>query len=175
MDEARSGAVTFAPAPTNTRRPLTDPERPLLRRMGRRLREIREDAGCTRHEVAEETGLNEQSIYRIEVGLRRTRRSTLRVLAGFLAEDPDALTDELVETAGSALADESPYSARIAKRRARRLRRIGVLAQRDEYWRQRATLEAEWGQRAARHAAFRADMRSFDVAFRVLRRLGVLD
>lgn len=81
----------------------------------------------------------------------------------------------VVQMAGPALASESPYRAPIARRRLRRLRRIDVHAQRDDYWRQRATLEAQWRERAERHADFRATMRSVELPFRVLRRLGAFD
>lgn len=156
------------------RRPLTDFERPFLQRMGRRLRKVREDAGYARRELSDPTALNPQTIYRIELGLRRTRRSTLRVLAEVLVDHPEALTAELVDLAGPALAAESPYAERIARRRSRRLRRIEVLAEREQYWQSRATLEAEWRRRADAHAAFRANMRSSDLAFRMLKRLGAL-
>jgi hypothetical protein len=84
------------------------------------------------------------TIQRIEAGARRTRRSTLDRIAEALG-DPQ-LAGVLAELAGPALAPESPYAERIARRRVRRHRRRAAKA----LWRERQArvkeLDQLWAQ-----------------------------
>ena len=59
------------------RRPIKTDEETALNALGERLRELRRASGWTRRAVAGRLGLHENTLYRIEHGLRRTRRSTL--------------------------------------------------------------------------------------------------
>ena len=59
--------------------PVTADERPYVMALGRRLKAVREDAGWTRAQLADATGLNRKTIWRIEVGARRARVRTLAV------------------------------------------------------------------------------------------------
>lgn len=95
-----------------TWRPIAGWEQPHLERLGRRLRALRRAAGITQAQLGAAAGLNAVSVRRIELGLRRTRRSTIRRLVVALGVPPDAvapLVDELVTLAGPALAEESPW------------------------------------------------------------------
>ncbi len=117
------------PAATSTsdpgRRPILDWERPLLTRLGVRVRTLRQAAGMTQARLAASAGIAERSLRRIEYGERRTRRSTLRRLAQSIAEQHDGqhareLLADLLEAVGPALAPESSYAERIEARRVRR-------------------------------------------------------
>ena len=154
--------------------PLRESEIQHLEQLGTRLRTARAIAGVSRSGLARATGLNPKTIYRIESGTRRTRARTIRILAAVLSDDPDALTKELIETAGPALAAESRFIDRVESRRLRRVRRTEAIDARAEYAAERADLELEWAMRAERHAAFRANMQLIDLSFRMLRRLGAL-
>jgi transcriptional regulator with XRE-family HTH domain len=123
-------------------RPVTVDERPCLLALGGRLKAAREGAGWTRAQLADATGLNRKTIWRIEVGARRTRVRTLSVIAAVITDSPEELVSELIELGGSAIAAESPYVDRIERRRLRRVRRIEVLAKRESYALERAALEA---------------------------------
>jgi len=93
-------------------RPIAAHEQPYLDALGRRLRELRRAAGLTQAALGLAAGLHPVSVRRIELGLRRTRRGTLRQLVLALGTDPagvDRLLDELVDLAGPALAKESPW------------------------------------------------------------------
>jgi hypothetical protein len=75
----------------------------------------------------------ERSIRRLEHGERRTRISTLRLLAHVLVDHSPVLpaveevAAQLIQAAGPSLADESPYGDRIeARRHRRRIRRAGA-------------------------------------------------
>jgi hypothetical protein len=84
------------------------------------------------------------TVERIEAATRRTRGSTLARVAGALSQaepslgSPQAIAARLVGRAGCALAAESPYAERIARRRARRARRAESLAERADRDAQRA-------------------------------------
>jgi transcriptional regulator with XRE-family HTH domain len=110
-------------------RPIEPGEVPYLTQLGDHLRRLRLDAGLTQWAMADLAALAPRHIRRLERGDSRTRRSTLERIADALADvDPDLgpaeqLLDRLVELAGPALAAESPYADRIARRRARRLRK----------------------------------------------------
>ena len=153
---------------------ITSDERPYLCRLGARLREVREEVGLSRAAVADRTGLNLKTLYRIEIGARRTRQRTLSVIAEVLVDQPGDLVHELMRLGGPAIAHESSWAERIETRRLKRLRRIQVLEAREVYAAERAALEARWPERTATHLQFRAAMRTVDMAFRVLRRLGEL-
>lgn len=93
-------------------RPLAAHEQPHLAALGRRLRALRRATGLTQAALGVAAGLHPVSVRRIELGLRRTRRSTLRRLVVALGTDPaavDRLLAELVDLAGPALAEESPW------------------------------------------------------------------
>jgi transcriptional regulator with XRE-family HTH domain len=154
--------------------PINEVARPSLKALGRRLQAAREGAGWTRAEVADAIGMNRKSIWRIEVGARRTRVRTLAVIAQVISDSPDELVSQLTALGGSAIAHESRYVDRIETRRLRRVRRIEVLAQRDAYARERAAIEAEWAARTESHLRFRAAMQLFERSFRELQRIGYL-
>jgi transcriptional regulator with XRE-family HTH domain len=154
--------------------PVTDDERPRLMALGSCLRAAREEAGWTRAQLADATGLNRKTIWRIEWGARRTRFRTLAAIAQLISDSPEELVSELIELSGSAIAAESPYVDRIERRRLRRVRRIEVLAQRRANAVERAALEARWEARTESHLRFRATMRLIDMSFRELERFGYL-
>lgn len=109
-----------------SRRPILAREQPHLQRLGTLLSTTRRALGMTQAEVAREAALHWTSLQRIELGTRRTRRSTLRrIAAAFVLREPrlgplDDLLDDLVTAAGPALAEESAYAERVARRRAAR-------------------------------------------------------
>ena len=78
----------------------------------------------TQCDLALAADLSRVQIARIESGVRRTRRSTLRRIACVLVvENPrqgpvDQLLNDLVAMAGPALAEESAYAERVGRRRA---------------------------------------------------------
>jgi transcriptional regulator with XRE-family HTH domain len=154
--------------------PINDGELTYLLALGQRLRAAREDAGWTRAQVADATGLNRKTVWRIEVGARRTRVRTLAVMAECITDSPEELVSELTELGGSSIAPESQYVDRVERRRLRRLRRIEVLAEREAYALERAALEARWAARRESHFRFREAMGMIDVSFTLLRRLGHL-
>jgi len=83
----------------------------------------------TQRDLARSAELSSWMVGQIELGTRRTRRSTLRriaraiVNAGPNASTEDELTEQLVEAAGAALAPESGYRDRVDRRRKRRAKR----------------------------------------------------
>ncbi len=108
------------------RRPILARERTHLLALGRLLAALRLGAGLTQQELGLLAGLGRTQVARIETGTRRTRRSTLRrVAAALVTVAPRLGTLErvhraLVEAAGLALAEESQYAERVARRRALR-------------------------------------------------------
>lgn len=108
--------------------------------LGRMIRSRRLAAGLTIAQAADAAELSARHWRRLEAGERRTRSSTLDRIAHAIGADPV----ELAATAGPALADESPYAARIAARRARRTRK------------RRWALEARERDEARRQAAVEA-------------------
>ena len=102
---------------------------PHLERLGQLLRQQRKTASLTQRELGNAAELSLGAICQIELGDRRTRRSTLRRIAraivGARPNTPteDELTEQLAEAAGAALAPESGYRARIDRRRKRRAKR----------------------------------------------------
>jgi transcriptional regulator with XRE-family HTH domain len=92
------------------------------------LRHRRETAGLTQPAVARAAQISVRHLRRLEYGRCRTRRSTLARLAAALTstvshpDSPDVqgLYLELVEVAGVALAAESAFADRVARRRERR-------------------------------------------------------
>jgi transcriptional regulator with XRE-family HTH domain len=147
-------------------RAITDDEVPHLLRMGARLEQLRMAAGMSRRAVADATGMNPQSIFRIERGLRRTRRRTLYLLAGAVSEDAEAAAAELVRLAGPALAPESPWVHRIERRRQRRLRKLQVQRQREEYQARRAAQLAHWHRSRVWRSELSSIARSLERLFR---------
>src|SRR5688500_4315628 len=106
---------------------VTPAEEPHTEALGSRLRSLRVDAGLSRRELAALLCMSLSTIVNLEMGRRRTRRSTLcelvRVLAVLCGEDPQSLLAELVGLAGPALAAETKRSeGSIARKRARRTR-----------------------------------------------------
>lgn len=59
---------------------------------GSAVRDARQDAGLTQHQLAERAGVSAATVYRVEAGRHRPTRSTLRVIADALAVPVDALT-----------------------------------------------------------------------------------
>lgn len=124
-----------------SRRLLTDEEIPYLDALGAELRTVREALRLSRPELSRRTGLlvSRHTIERIETGIRRTRASTLYLIAQALvdaAEDPPMTAEELVEhflSLGSiAVAPESQHYERVARRRQRRLEKERKLNARAE-------------------------------------------
>lgn len=168
------------------RRPLRAYERVHLERLGRLLATTRRAVGVTQGELALAAGLSRVQLARIETGVRRTRRSTLtRIAAALVFEAPtlgsvERLVDDLVEEAGPALAEESAYAERVARRRALRVERADRAEDREEesstlrviHWfrtdRYRPEDELEeirerlWGQYAEQFAARRARRRAVE-------------
>jgi transcriptional regulator with XRE-family HTH domain len=147
-------------------RPISVNEHSHLLQMGALLEQLRKAADMSRRDVAEATGMNPQSIYRIERGLRRTRRRTLRLLAEAVAHDRDAAAAELVRLAGPALAPESPWVERIERRRARRLRRVQAQRERREYQARRAAQLAQWHRSRVRRSELASVSRALERLFR---------
>jgi transcriptional regulator with XRE-family HTH domain len=112
------------------RRPIEDNEVPYLEAMGHRLRQLRQAAGMTLEGLARASSSNVRTIQRVEIGVRRTRRSTLSRWLEILTTrapvigDVDDLLDELCALAGPGLAPESEYRDRIERRRKRRIRKL---------------------------------------------------
>ncbi len=83
-------------------------------------------AGMTQRELGRNAELSSWMVSQIELGTRRTRRSTLGRLARAIVNahpgisTEDELVEQLTEAAGGALAPESGYRARVDGRRARR-------------------------------------------------------
>jgi transcriptional regulator with XRE-family HTH domain len=114
-------------------RPVEPEEVPYLEELGIQLRRLRLEAGLAQWALADLAVLGARQVRRIERGESRTRRSTLERIANALTDvdselgPADQLLDQLVESAGPALAQESPHADRIARRRARRVRKKGRL------------------------------------------------
>jgi transcriptional regulator with XRE-family HTH domain len=111
------------------RRPIESDEVPYLVALGCRVRELRGRAELTQAKLADLAGLSVSTVGRIEAGARRTRRSTLgRIVAAVARADPslgepEPLVDSLAGLGGPALAPESVFADRIARRRERRARK----------------------------------------------------
>jgi transcriptional regulator with XRE-family HTH domain len=112
------------------RRPIDSDEVPYLVALGCRVRELRARAELTQAKLAELAKLSVSTVGRIEAGARRTRRSTLGRIAAVVAPraDPslgesEPLADSLAGLGGPALAPESAFADRIARRRERRARK----------------------------------------------------
>jgi transcriptional regulator with XRE-family HTH domain len=111
------------------RRPIDPSEVPYLELLGAAVRALRGDAGLAQARLAELAQVSASTVGKIEAGTRRTRRSTLgRITAALVGGHPDLgeadeLADELAALAGPALAPESEYADRVARRRKRRWRR----------------------------------------------------
>lgn len=127
------GEVEGAVRPANIRRPLEAHELEPMRRLGRRVSELRMQTGLSHRVIAAGAVLTSRQLERIESAGRRTRRSTLdRILEAMLVGCPDlgdreVLLAELVALAGPALAGESPYAAKSAARRASKAQRRAEL------------------------------------------------
>ncbi|HEU5151104.1 MAG TPA: helix-turn-helix domain-containing protein [Iamia sp.] len=93
--------------------------------LGRELRAIRAEAGLTLVAVSRLATITAGHLGALERGRRRTRRSTLERIVAVLVPDEldrEATVARLVEAAGPALAPESDFTERVARRRARRER-----------------------------------------------------
>jgi transcriptional regulator with XRE-family HTH domain len=104
-----------------SRRPIEAAEITHLEALGARLAAGRRSRRLSQSALAADAELSVSTVQRIEAGTRRTRRTTLERIAAALG-DPE-LADELPRLAGPALAPESTYAERIARRRQRRHRR----------------------------------------------------
>jgi transcriptional regulator with XRE-family HTH domain len=124
-----------AKARASSRRPIEDWETPYLEALGAALKTARLAAGLSRAGMARGAEVSEETIYRIEAGLRRTRLSTLERIAVFLyeesSEDPWRMTDHFASVAGPSLAPESVFPERVERRRARRERKGSERAYQD--------------------------------------------
>lgn len=118
-------------------RPIRPEEIPHLEGLGSRLRGLRRAVGFSQAELARRAELSPWMVRALERGARRTRRSTLERVAQALASAPQPpapapdVAGELVALAGPALAPESPYRARVERRRARRRRKGRYLPRRE--------------------------------------------
>jgi hypothetical protein len=116
-----------------SRRPIQDWEVEYLEQLGRELRRLREHTTLSIVDYAWECEISVPHVRRLELGLRRTRPSTLRRIATVIeAECPDEGTaDEilarLLRLGGGAIAEESQYEARLDRRRARRRRKAAKI------------------------------------------------
>ena len=113
------------------RRPIRAEEVPALEALGSEIRRLRRDeARLSRKELGSLVQLSEGHITRIELGLRRTRESTLRrIVAGLTLlrpelGAPEEVLENLLVLAGPVLASESLYCDRVERRRHRRWKRI---------------------------------------------------
>jgi transcriptional regulator with XRE-family HTH domain len=121
---------------------ITDDELPHLAELGRRLRALRETVGLSQEQLGWECDLARPTITLLEQGRRRTRRSTIERIADALVRSglnlpAGVVVQVLVDAAGPALAPESIYAKRTARRRARRKRKAeravaALLAERSE-------------------------------------------
>lgn len=115
-----------------SRRPVETWEVPHLEALGAGVLQLRTIARMSRSMVAGPTVVSASTLKRIEGGTSRTRRSTLTRIAEAMVDDAGSWGLDLgdVETivsgwctmAGPALAPESQYAERVAKRRERRAR-----------------------------------------------------
>ena len=83
---------------SESRRPITDEERLLLQALGSRLRELRRALPATQGQVAAGAVLSADHLSMLELGKRRTRRSTLERLVAVLVpvSARSEVLDELV-------------------------------------------------------------------------------
>lgn len=120
-------------AVSRIRRPLQDHEIPYLIGFGTLLGTMRRQAGITQANLARWAGLSETQVYRLERGVRRTRRSTIERMAWVISLGPDedyvspfgdpaVITGTLIRAIGPALAPESDHTDRVTRRRALRER-----------------------------------------------------
>jgi transcriptional regulator with XRE-family HTH domain len=72
-----------------------------LRRLAAELRRLRADAGYSREQVEEQTGVNEGTLYRLETARARPQRRTLIALLDLYHVEPP-LRDDLLDIARSA-------------------------------------------------------------------------
>jgi transcriptional regulator with XRE-family HTH domain len=79
-----------------------------LTAFGRRLRELREAADLTQHELAERSGLHRQAIVKLERGEREPAWSTLRALTRALNVSCAAFEQEAKPAAETPKADATP-------------------------------------------------------------------
>ena len=113
------------------RRPITPEEVPGLEALGAELRRLRRTAArVARPRLAVHAQVSIRQIEQIERAIRRTRRSTLNRIAAALVElqpdlgHADDLAAHLASLAGTGLAPESRYAARVEKRRKARWKRV---------------------------------------------------
>jgi transcriptional regulator with XRE-family HTH domain len=110
-------------------RPISDDEGACLLRLGEELRALRVKAGLSRLELAYGVLLSPGHVGHLELGYRRTRRSTLTRIVGVLVEakpdlgPSDDLVDQLCEVAGPALAPETDFPRQVARTLRRKRRR----------------------------------------------------
>lgn len=122
----RAGKANRAGRRAKSMRPIEAFEVPYLENLGELVRRERNRRNLTRRSVAEAAAMNTRTLEDIEDGTRRTRASTLgRIVGALVAVDgsADDLHAAFVAAAGPALAPESRYPERVARRRDRRLRK----------------------------------------------------
>jgi hypothetical protein len=120
------------PAVYPCRRPIETSELENLRELGREVRALRFVRGrliVRSSQLGLRAQVPRMTLWRIETGVRRTRRSTLQRLAKAAsrlnpsAGTQDEIFERLIEAAGDALAPPSKYQYRVNRRRTRRFRR----------------------------------------------------
>lgn len=120
------------------RRPIHDDEIPHLEAMGDELRRMRLEAGLSWETVAHLASVNWLTVYRLESGVRRTRRPMLeRLVVAILSTVDDDVTaaevadvvDHLIDLVGPALAGPSMYAGKVADRRVRRDKKAAKLSE----------------------------------------------
>lgn len=97
-------------------RPIQDSERPYLEALGRRVKDLRESVMLTQEQLADGAGISQGFLSQIETGKRRTRRSTLDRIVYAIESGYTELGESFASTAGPALAAESPYGTRLARK-----------------------------------------------------------
>ena len=123
--ETQSGSPIDRPR-GSARCPINPEEVPFLDSLGALLRHSRESADLSRWQLGFAAEISERQVAFIEDGMRRTRASTLKRIAVALTPDGESaktLLAKFLKVGGPAIAAESQYADRIARRRARRARR----------------------------------------------------
>ncbi|GAB3995311.1 hypothetical protein GCM10029992_12230 [Glycomyces albus] len=86
--------------------------------LGALLRALRADRGMSAYTLAKRAAVNRSTVWRLEAGQRRPRRSLLANLAYGLEPDaPTPIADALAAAAGPFLAEESLWSERMHRKR----------------------------------------------------------
>ncbi len=127
MSDRVAASTSAARSSRTTWRPIASEEVLALCDLGEVVHQARTAAELSQGELAKAVTLSKRHLQRIEAGQRRTRLSTLKRLAEFLAcflvIGEDDLLEVLLQAAGRSLAQESEYADNVELRRAQRARR----------------------------------------------------